>query len=115
MVWSKICSNILCINPIPLGKNTICHHVNMSYDKVREEQDEALNYIENFKALFGLCYRKTANVQNFGLKGCWIWGSQFLAETEANLFLFKDLVFTTSSPQFSHFPQALNSQFLVLQ
>ena len=89
----------------------------MSHDKAREEQVEAPNDIENFKAAFGLCYRKTANVQNFGLKGCWKWGTQFLAEieTEANLFLFKDLVFTTSSPQFSHFLQALNSQFLVLQ
>ena len=87
----------------------------MSYDKAWEEQDEAPNDIENFKAVFGLCYRKLANVQNFGLKGCWKWGTQFLAETEASLFLFKDLVFTTSSSQFSHFPQALNSQFLVLQ
>ena len=30
-------------------------------------------------------------------------------------FLFKNLEFTTSSPQFWYFPQALNSQFLVLQ
>ena len=35
-----------------------------------EEQGEAPNYIENFKAVFGLCYRKTANVQNH-----WKWGT----------------------------------------
>ena len=39
----------------------------MSHDKAREEQDEVPNYIENFKAVFGLCYRKTGNVKII----CW--------------------------------------------
>ena len=37
----------------------------MSHEKARDEQGEAPKYIDNFKVVLGLCYGKTANVQNY--------------------------------------------------